>query len=87
MLTTKIVAPWTQEQVDALNEYQTSGWMHPFTCGHCRDTLGTDHGSNDRALVATVDGWRCRTCAYTQDWAHAFMAEGEGGKPQQPARP
>lgn len=27
------------------------------------------------ALVATADGWVCETCDYTQDWAHAFMAE------------
>lgn len=74
----KIVrAPFTPEQVDALNAYQRDGWMHPFTCGPCRDTLGTDDGLNDRLLVATVKGWICPTCDYTQDWAHEFMADAE----------
>ena len=71
-----IKAPWTQEQVDALNAYQRDGWMHPYTCcgpDGCRDRLGVD--GDDRELVATKDGWVCRTCDYTQDWAHAFSAQ------------
>ena len=75
----KIVAPWTRQQVDALNDYQAAGWMHPFTCGHCRDTLGTDRGHNERRLVATVEGWRCPTCTYTQDWAHGVHGPASSG--------
>lgn len=26
----------------------------------------------ERELVATLDGWICPTCDYTQNWAHAF---------------
>lgn len=63
-------APWTEEQVAFLNEYQQVGFMHPFTCGNegCR---------ND--LVATKNGWICSDpdCNYTQDWAHDFMANGK----------
>ncbi len=73
-------APFTAEQVEALNAYQVDGWMHPFTCGPCRDTLGTitpDGALDDRLLVATVDGWVCPTCDYTQNWAHAFMADAD----------
>lgn len=64
-----IIAPWTQEQVDQLNRYQHMGLMHPFTCG----------SSHRRSLTATIDGWVCpgRDCHYTQDWAHARMANRE----------
>lgn len=61
-----IKAPWTPEQVDALQLFQTSGVMHPFTC--------PDH-SQRSDLVPTVRGWICQFCDYTQDWAHAFMAD------------
>lgn len=61
-------APWTAEQVDALNRFQTAGFMHPFTCpGH--------EGGGERTLVATRNGWICCHCDYTQDWAHEFMTE------------
>ncbi|MFD5508987.1 hypothetical protein ACFWIB_14590 [Streptomyces sp. NPDC127051] len=62
-------APWTAEQIDALNRFQTEGGMHPFTCGR-------DHETH-RVLVATYLGWICLepTCDYTQDWAHPFMAQ------------
>jgi fido (protein-threonine AMPylation protein) len=62
----RIDAPFTPEQVQALNEYQEKLCFHPFTCGN---------GSHHRILVATPDGWVCRDCDYTQNWAHAFMAE------------
>ena len=75
-----IYAPFTHEQVVALNEYQRAGWMHPFTCGICRDRLGTcnekDEWVDDRKLVATINGWICPTCDYTQNWCHDFMLKG-----------
>ena len=62
-------APWTAEQVDALNAWQTASMTHPFTCGRCRDAgVG-----GECALTATTAGWVCDTCDYTQDWAHDFM--------------
>jgi hypothetical protein len=66
-----IKAPWTDEQVKNLNDWQTAGIVHPFTCGGKRD------GKDCRAdLVATKDGWVCpEKCGYTQDWAHAMMAK------------
>jgi hypothetical protein len=62
-----ITAPWTPEQVAALNRYQQDGRYHPFTCGKSGSDL----------LVAAADGWHCLApgCTYTQHWAHAFMAE------------
>lgn len=70
-----IHAPFTVEQVSALNEYQDRGNFHPFTCGPCRDVLGTRY--DERKLIATIDGWVCATCDTTQDWAWALMASGE----------
>ena len=66
---TQITAPWTEDQVESLNQYQESGVMHPFTCGH---------GSHD--LHATKEGWVCTICekegrTYTQNWCHTFMAD------------
>lgn len=72
-MTDRIIrAPWTAEQVTALNAFQQRGGMHPFTCGG-------DHAPGSPALVAYADGWRCpqpygEACDYRQDWAHAFMA-------------
>jgi hypothetical protein len=66
-----IQAPWTDEQVAALNGYQQAGVMHPFTCGYRDDHYARDPG----ILVATPRGWECSWpgCEYTQEWAHEFM--------------
>jgi hypothetical protein len=71
-----IRAPWTDEQVAALNRWQTSGRVHPFTC---RDRGEPGHVERPDAdlgqLVATPEGWVCPDCDYTQGWAHRFMLE------------
>jgi hypothetical protein len=55
-------APWTDEEVKSLNEYQACGYVHPFT--HC-----------DHPLVATKDGWVCPKCSNSdQKWCHKWMA-------------
>lgn len=59
-------APWSSDQVDALNRFQRRGDVHEFTCPE-------DHGGADRTLVATKTGWICPHCAYVQDWAHKAM--------------
>lgn len=60
----KITAPWTIDQVSALNRWQDAGFVHPFTCPN-----------DSAALVATYDGWRCLApnCGFRQNWAHDFM--------------
>jgi hypothetical protein len=70
-MTDLIHAPWTTEQVTALNAFQHRGRMHPFTCG------ATHASGQSPVLVATNSGWVCPDpqCVYRQDWAHAFMAE------------
>lgn len=69
----KIRAPWTPEQVNALNAFQSGGGMHPFTCA-------ADHHGTAMALIARTGGWHCSapTCDYRQGWAHAFMADPTG---------
>lgn len=62
----RIFAPFTPEQVQALNVWQRLGHTHEYTCGVCRSTL-----------IAETAGWRCETpgCTHTQDWAHTFAAD------------
>src|SRR5690606_12352281 len=67
-----IKAPFTPEQVDALNDWQTSGAFHPFTCG---TPMKHHHPDNNSVLIATENGWICTSCDYIQDWAHDFMAQ------------
>jgi hypothetical protein len=75
----KIVAPWDDATVAALNRWQAAGFVHPFTCGGERSDAvhryyALAQGQGDRGiLVATRDGWVCPACDYRQDWAHDFM--------------
>lgn len=54
---------FTSRQVKNLNAYQHEPTIHPFTC--------SEH--SEEPLFATVRGWICPYCDYTQDWAHEFM--------------
>jgi hypothetical protein len=67
----KKLAPWTDDEVEALRNWQDNDRVHPFTCPRCPSTLQDGFSAND--LYPTNQGWRCRTCDYTQDWAHDFM--------------
>ena len=82
----KINAPFTDEQVKNLNDYQTKGRFHPFTCcspesiPECtRAGKEVDgeyvKGTSEGLLVASNEGWVCPCGKYKQNWAHAFMAE------------
>ncbi len=68
----EIKAPFTPEQVAALNRWQQNENGHPFTCANGRDEK---HLDGEGVLVATQEGWVCPYCDYKQDWAHDFMAE------------
>lgn len=70
-LPARIVAPWNDATIDALNAYQRAGRMHPFTCRY----------DSHHILVATRDGWVCELDDYTQRWAHAFMINPAFGTP------
>lgn len=69
-----VYAPFTAEQVANLNEFQTAGFVHPFTCGGNR--TDEHHKDGQGVLVATEAGWHCPYCPYTQQIAHDFMADG-----------
>lgn len=69
-----IKSPWTAEQVEKLNAFQT-GPFHPFTCPN-RDEGHGEFNGDLGALVATTRGWICPFCDYTQDWAHDVMVMG-----------
>jgi hypothetical protein len=70
-----IEAPWTEEQVKSLNEYQRAAWMHPFTCANRGQGFHPWRRGDRGVLTATVNGWICDDCDYTQNWAHDFMFE------------
>lgn len=71
----KIYAPFSEEIVKALNRWQITGHVHPFTCANRDDPVHRERLNKDKGtLVATRHGWICLDCDYTQDWAHDFMA-------------
>jgi hypothetical protein len=58
-------APWTDEQVDALDARQQRDDLHPYTCPRC-----------SHSLEPFNNGWQCaERCGYTQDWCHAADAD------------
>jgi hypothetical protein len=76
----KIYAPFTEEQCVALNQWQNSPYMHPFTCGDNRGdeehrAYALEHREDLGQLVATRSGWACPVCGYKQNWAHDFMLD------------
>lgn len=72
----RIEAPFTPEQVEALNRWQGSHHVHPFTCP-ADGTRGSKRHSDRRILVAHEHGWTCEWCGYRQLWAHDFMQKPE----------
>ncbi len=66
-----VKAPWTDEQVMSLTAWQNNGYVHPYTCGQ-RDGHPLDPEGDYGVLVPTTDGWVCRHCDYTQEWAHDY---------------
>lgn len=71
---------FTPDEVVNLNAFQASRCMHPFTCPNRGDGNHRHEGHDTGLLVATIRGWICPYCTYTQDWAHEFMKRG----PQKP---
>lgn len=63
------------DQVANLNAYQVAGRFHPFTCPNRNRKTHRVFNGDLGALVATVRGWICPWCDYTQEWAHDFMCE------------
>lgn len=63
-------APWTPQQVAALERWQLAGHVHPFTC------VAVAHPDKTVNLVPFPEGWRCPECGYTQTWAYSYMLDG-----------
>lgn len=66
---------WTEDQCAKLNEWQSAGHVHPFTCEK-NDSWHHDEDGDRLTLEATPQGWLCRSCGYRQFWAHDFMFNG-----------
>ena len=60
-----VSAPWTDQQVLALLEYQECDNYHPYTCG-C-----------GLLLEPTTQGWRCPACGElaARSWVHQGTLE------------
>jgi hypothetical protein len=78
--------PWTEDQVDNLNERQTLGYLPGYTCKRRGEPDHRWHGgvSGDYGLLrATIGGLVCDDCDYTQEWAHPADVLGYWPAPQQ----
>ena len=81
----QIKAPFSQEQVDKLNQFQKTGKFHPFTCcspeyiPECKRALnqGETYEEREGILIAKTEGFICPCGKYKQNWAYAFMADGK----------
>ena len=83
---TSVYAPFTEDQIASLNEYQKSGVFNEFTCGNdnCPGKRHISYNPKYRppepaptgdTLVAYELGWLCPSCNYTQNWGWKFMAD------------
>jgi hypothetical protein len=86
-------ALFSEEQVNNLNEFQTLGKVHPFTCcggdnvPECKRNMSYNRrrngeevpysDENEGVLIATKNGWVCPCGKYTQNWAHDFMTQNQ----------
>ena len=80
-------APFTNEEVNNINDFQFVSGFHPFTCcspehiTECKrqnpaflpEGQTWDPKVNDGVLKASNDGLICPCGKYTQDWVHEFM--------------
>ena len=69
----KILAPFTEEQVEKLKLWQESGF-HPFTCCS-HDGCDRLKQPNEGELIPTTEGWICPCGKWKQNWCHGFMLE------------
>lgn len=74
-----IYAPFTLEQIDALNQYQIGASFlligHAFTCLNRSDGNHGSEGGDTGLLIAIESGWVCPHCEYTQNSAWDFMVK------------
>jgi hypothetical protein len=68
-------APWTEEQVGLLRQWQAAGFVHPYTCFSRGEGCNRSQREDDGVLIPTTEGWVCPCGKYTQDWCHPIMLE------------
>ncbi|WP_434032768.1 hypothetical protein [Cupriavidus sp. a3] len=72
-----IRAPFTDDQVQKLNENQVGLGGPVLRAFICRNSADHRHGVEGGApgiLIATKYGWVCPHCNFKRDWAFAIMA-------------
>ena len=82
----KTFAPWTDEQVAKMNEWQACRRVNELTCQEQHRSARLGKLPRTKTLVATREGMVCPSCGYTQHWALASMLNGTPG-PQLFRRP
>jgi len=50
-----VTAPWSDDLVKKLNDYQENGGGHPYTCGPCRDKYHTRFVVKNNKLVRETE--------------------------------
>ena len=80
----RIDAPFNQEQIKNLNNYQQKGYFHPFTGPGLNPETGEPelhYGERglcpdaECLLIATTKGFVCPCGKFTQTWAYKFMTK------------
>ena len=71
----KIKAPFTDDQVHNIMDYQNTGGYHPFTCDESGKDCQKKNGKGDGRLMPNKDGLFCPCGKYKQNWSYAFMAK------------
>jgi hypothetical protein len=66
----RVKAPWSKDQVESINAYQSSKFIHPFTCGS-----EIVHKYPESILEADLYALHCKKCSYLQSWVYSFMAD------------
>jgi len=77
MTETIIHAPFSADQVESLNAFQESEYVHPYTC-RSPDCPAAEWAGDDDWLpmAADADGLHCiNGCRRVQTWAHAWTAD------------
>lgn len=67
-----VKAPFTDEQLKNINDWQNCGLAPPLKCGgsaYCQRK-----GKHPRILFPTQDGLVCSCCIYKQDWVPEMVA-------------
>ncbi|UZF94828.1 hypothetical protein [Bosea sp. NBC_00550] len=85
----KRTAPWTDEQVAALNLFQVENSVHLLCGGDRTDdahrAYQAEHGGKLGQLVAIKDGLVCPVCGYRLQWAHGFWLPPPPSSPATPS--